>query len=245
MTRILSLEDYAHLAINDCEWIIPGYLPKPGMLMILGEPRAGKSFLGLQLALAIAHGTPLIPGTVTHQKRVLYLYFDKTGPFAFQERLQGFEKHGVDLKGPLFMIHPSDTIGSVNLLDLTHYGFFADCIEQTQPDVIVFDVLREFHNADENESTAMKRVGDAITSLTHGRSVIMIHHTKKLDPEKGVPRNVDACRGSNYIAGKADATWLIHQGYLYTESNFSPAVRHKLSGRLPDGRWVIAAGPQM
>lgn len=239
MTRIVSMEDYAHLKIDDCEWIIPGYLPKPGMLMILGEPRAGKSFLGLQLGFSIAQGKSLIPGTITHKKRVLYFYFDKTGPFAFQERLQQFEKHGMDLSGPIFIVHPNDVISSVNLLEPSHLAFFEHVIKQTQPDVVIFDVLREFHNADENESTAMKRVGDAMTHLCHGLSAVVIHHTKKLDPEKGVPRNVDACRGSNYIAGKADATWLIHQGSLYTESNFVPALKHKLGGRLPDGRWVI------
>lgn len=239
MARIVPLEDYASMKLDECEWIIPGYLPKPGVLMILGEPRAGKSFLALQLALAIAQGKPLLPGTITKKNRVLYFYFDKTGPFAFQDRLKELTKSQVDLSGPVFVIHPGDKLPTANLLEPSHFNFFKQCIAQAQPDVVVFDVLREFHNADENESTQMKLVGDQLSLLCQGLAVVLVHHTKKLQGDhSGPPRNVDASRGSNYIAGKADGTWLLYDNQLFVESNFATSKRFKLS-RYADGRWLI------
>jgi RecA-family ATPase len=245
MTRLVSLSDLSTLEVAHHDWIIPGYFPQPGVLMILGEPRAGKSFLALQLALSIAQGTPFLPGTTTAKKRVLYFYFDKTGVFAFQDRLKSLAANGVDLTGPIFLIHPDDKLPAANVMDMAHYNYFKSIIHDAQPDVVFFDVLREFHSSDENESTEMKLVGDQLATLCQGLAMVIVHHTRKPDALKtGIPRNVEVARGSNYIAGKADATWLIHHDhigqkyYLQTEANFAGDKRYQLT-RYPDGRWMI------
>lgn len=242
-TRVLQVNELSQLSLEDHEWIIPGFLPKPGLLMILGEPRCGKSFLALQLALAIAQSRYLFPMPgVLHvkPKKVLYFYFDKTGVFAFQDRLKSLQLTGVNLAGPLYVIHPSDKIATANICQFESYSYFSNIITEVHPDVVVFDVLREFHNSDENESTAMKVVGDSLASLCEGLSIVLVHHTKKLDfpGRTGPVRNVEASRGSNYIVGKADSTWLIHSGYLQVESNFAPAVRYKLL-RQSNGFWTF------
>lgn len=243
MTRVLSASQLADAILPECEWLVPGFFPRPGLLMILGEPRAGKSFLSLQLSLALAQGRTILPGVATRPaKKVLYFYFDKTGPFAFQDRLKALQLSGTSLEGPLYVIHPLDKIPTANLLDRACYEYFKQVINEVDPDVVVFDVLREFHNADENESTQMKDIGDAIANLCTGLGIILVHHTKKgLDypGRTGPVRNIEASRGSNYIVGKADSTWLIHDGTLSIESNFAEAKRFKL-GRHKNGLWVIA-----
>jgi RecA-family ATPase len=243
LTRIISANDFAQLSLPDHEWVIPGYLPKPGLLMILGEPRAGKSYLALQLALCLAQGRNLLPGTGVPQvppQKVLYFYFDKTGVFVFQDRLNSLKASGVNLTGSLYVIHPLDKLPSANLLDHANYDYFKQVIANADPDIVVFDVLREFHNGDENESTEMKIVGDSIACLCEGLSIILVHHTKKLEypGRTGPVRNVEAARGSNYIVGKADSTWLIHNGGLQVESNFAPATRFKLL-RQSNGLWTF------
>lgn len=241
MTRILPVSDLAGLALPDHEWLIPGYLPKPGLLMILGEPRCGKSFLALQLSLSLAQGTTLLPTTTpTRPHKVLYFYFDKTGVFAFQERLQKLQASGCNLSGPLYVIHPQDKLPSANLTSIESYQYFRELIISCDPDVVVFDVLREFHNSDENESTEMKIVGDLLTTLCQDKAIIVVHHTKKLDypGRTGPVRNIEASRGSNYIVGKADSTWLIYDGWLNIESNFAMPIRYKLARR-DNGLWQI------
>lgn len=244
MPRVLSVSDFASTVMPDHEWLIPGYFPKPGVLMILGEPRAGKSFLALQLAFALAQGSQLLPvAKVAHikPKKVLYFYFDKTGVFVFQDRLKLLQASGVNLTGPLYVIDPRDKAPVINLLNKETYSYFNEVITNVEPDVVVFDVLREFHNADENESTEMKIVGDIIANLCCGLGIILVHHTKKLDypGRTGPVRNIEASRGSNYIVGKADSTWLLHGGYLNIESNFAPEIRFKLL-RQSNGFWVLA-----
>ena len=243
MARVLNINEFSQLSLADHEWIVPGFLPKPGLLMILGEPRSGKSYLALQLSLCIAQGRQLLPtGTVSHvkPKKVLYFYFDKTGVFVFQDRLKALKESGVNLTGSLYVIHPSDKVATANITDNDSYHYFKDVITQVEPDVVVFDVLREFHNSDENESTAMKVIGDSIACLCEGLSIILVHHTKKLEypGRTGPVRNVEASRGSNYIVGKADSTWMIHANCLQVESNFAPAVKYKLL-RQSNGFWTF------
>lgn len=244
MTRLVSVSDFVTTIIPDYDWLIPGYFPKPGILMLLGEPRAGKSFLALQLALSLAQGRQLLPTTRNTQikpKKVLYFYFDKTGVFVFQDRLKSLQASGVNLTGSLYVIDPRDKLPVINLLNPGTYQYFDEIITEANPDVVVFDVLREFHNADENESTQMKVIGDIIANLCSGLGIILVHHTKKLDypGRTGPVRNIEASRGSNYIVGKADSTWLIHGGYLNIESNFAPEIRFKLL-RQSNGLWVLA-----
>ena len=54
------------------EFLVEGLIPKSGMGIIAGNPKAGKSFLGLQLCTCIAKGIPFL-GRETMQGNVLYL----------------------------------------------------------------------------------------------------------------------------------------------------------------------------
>lgn len=243
MTRVLSVAALTQLSLPDHEWVVPGFLPKPGMLIILGEPRAGKSYLALQLSLSIAQGIQLLPlAGVPHvsPKKVLYFYFDKTGIVVFQDRLKSLQAHGINLSGPLYVIHPLDKTPTANILSEEGYRYFEEILNTVNPDVVVFDVMREFHNSDENDSTSMKVVGDTFARLCEHVSIILVHHTKKLDypGRTGPVRNVEAARGSNYIVGKADSTWLIHGGTLSIESNFAPETKYKML-RGSSGLWAF------
>lgn len=240
MSHVISAQDLAFYEHPEQYWVLPGLLPKPGLLVILGSPRAGKSYLALQTAMAIAQGQQLFPNHPKSKPHsVLYFYQDKTGPFVFQERLRSLHQQKVSLSGPLFFPHPKDHHGAINILEPDCYRYFADMIKAADPDVVVFDVLREFHNMDENDSTQMKIVGDAITTMCHGRAIIIVHHTKKLDYQKSqgiTVKNIDASRGSNYIPGKADFTWLIDSGTLNVEGNYAPAETHTIV-QSPTGLW--------
>jgi hypothetical protein len=61
---------------------------------------------------------------------------------------------------------------------------------------VVLDVLREFHNADEDSSTEMKKVGDALTSVFAGYSLVVLHHTPKIPETVTDPNPVRYARGS-------------------------------------------------
>lgn len=233
--RSVTFDDYAKLERPSLNWLIPGVLPKPGMVLLLGEPFAGKSFLALQLGLSLAQG-----GTFMHKKcvqsRVLYLQFDPS-EMVWRDRILSIQKAGVKLEGPLFMTHPDDSPRSMNILTSESQQFLAGSLEAARPDVVIIDVLRELHSCDEQDSTQMKAVGDAVMQIFHGYTLIILHHTRKFDSEKPI-EVINSSRGSSYMTGKADATWLIHKNTLHTISRFDSPKIHPME-RLSCGLWRV------
>ena len=235
MVRVVPLSEYTSIERPSLCWLIPDVLPKPGLLLLLGEPFAGKSFLALQLALCMAQGRIFLHKTC-RPARVLYLQFD-TSELIWRERLLALHAAHIDLAGPIFMVHPEDNRRGLHILLPEHQAFLRECLAASEPDAIIIDVLREIHSSDEQDSTAMKQVGDVIMQVFDGYSVIAIHHTKKLDAEKPI-EVINSSRGSSYLTGKADATWLLHQGRLHTVSRFAPPMIYAAE-RLPCGLWRI------
>jgi RecA-family ATPase len=235
MVRAVPLADYVTLERPSLDWLIPDLLPKPGMLLLLGEPFAGKSFLAFQLGLMLAQG-----GMFLHKKcrqsRVLYLQFDPS-ELVWRDRILAIQKAGVKLDGPIFMVHPDDNRRNMHILALENQRFLTETLEASRPDVVIIDVLREIHSCDEQDSTQMKQVGDALMQIFHGHTMVLIHHTRKIDNEKPI-EVINSSRGSSYITGKADATWLLHNSNLYTVSRFSSPTVHHLE-RLNCGLWRL------
>lgn len=216
-------------------WIIQDFLPKPGIVALLGAPKAGKSFLALQLALDIANGRNFL-GSRTTKSSVLYLQFD-TSEFVWRDRLVKMSSSGVSLTGDVYMVHPDCNPYHMHITTPEHKTWIRDVLAACNPDVVVVDVLREVHDGDENESTAMKLVGDTIRELFAGRALILLHHTPKLPANEPV-RVVNASRGSSYISGMVDALWLLHDGFLTVESRFCDSIRVRaVRGR--NGLWTF------
>ena len=232
MSNLVTLDEYVTLPRPNLEWIVQDLIPRPGLILLLGEAKSGKSFLALQLALAISKGEKFLNKTTTKSK-VLFLQFD-TSELVWRERMRKIQDAGVSLSSNIYMLHPATQPKGMNILDQKLNGYLRDAIRDCNPDVIIFDVLREIHNGDEQDSTAMKMVGDQLMSLLDGRAGIVLHHPKKLGELP--PKVIDSARGSSYLAGKADAVWLLHQGILHIESRLEHSEQHR-AVRMENGLW--------
>jgi RecA-family ATPase len=236
MPRVLSATQYCDVPRPQLSWIIPSYVPKPGLVLLIGEPKAGKSFLGLQVALSVSQGKPFLKQP-TVAASVLYLQLD-TSETVWRRRLSDLRSGGVVLPDNLFFLHPDDQPPYVNILSPSSCTLIREAIAVCNPALIVVDVLRECHNADEQDSTAMKVVGDTLMSLATGRTLMLIHHTHKLYESYGTPNPVNAARGSSYISGKADAIWLLNNKKLQIASRFHHDESHELQ-RQSCGLWTF------
>lgn len=206
------------MARPEIAWLVRGLLPMPGFALLLGQPKSGKSFLALQLALAVAKGRDFMGHTAT-QGRVLYLQFD-TSEMVWRDRLQGLKEEGHDITGTVFMIDPKYQPTWANVLEPGTQKAIEQAIAKCDPSLIVIDVLREIHSSDENDSTAMKIVCDTLRRLTFGRAVLLLHHTHKLGAVEA-PDPISCLRGSSYIAGMAETIWLVHKNLLYVSPRFT------------------------
>lgn len=234
MTRVLSANQYVDAPRPQLSWLVPSYIPHPGLVLLIGEPKAGKSFLALQLAMHVASGTPFL-GQPIVAAPVLYLQFD-TSETVWRQRLDHLRSAGLQLPEKLLLVHPDDQPPQINVLSAQTQVLLRGALEACNPTLIVVDVLRECHNADEQDSTAMKSVGDALMTLFQGRTLLIVHHTHKLYESYGTPSPANAARGSSYITGKADAIWLLHAGKLQIASRFHHDETHHVQ-RERTGMW--------
>lgn len=227
MARVVPASEYCNLPRPQLDWLIPDYLPHPGMLLLVAPPKAGKSYLSLQIAIAVATGGEIL-GRRCRQAPVLYLQFD-TSETVWRERIRDLTISGVTFPDNLYFLHPEDNPTKLNINTLEGYNLLRDTLEASKAELIVIDVLREIHNADEQDSTAMKNIGDILMTAFAGKTLILIHHTHKINEFNGVPAPVDAARGSSYVAGKADTVWMIHNRVLHIQSRFRESERRMIA----------------
>lgn len=240
----IRFSDFVRLEGLKRDYLIPGLVPEAGRIALYGVAKRGKSFLALQLALAVAQGTPFLDIPVKKSGPVLYLQFD-TPPELWQERLIKLRDSGVNISGDLYAIHPSTQPRRVNLLHGHQVGEIHDMITATLPVLVIIDVLAKVHSLDENAERDMKPVIDRLSTLCAGRALLIVHHTAKpnLMPGASQQSASTAGRGSSYLGGEVDANWLLKvrqrgTGALEIEARFAAAAEDIKLTQGSNGLWT-------
>jgi hypothetical protein len=159
-------------------WIVDGLIPAGGVSVIYGPPGAGKSFVALDGALAIATGRHPWLGRTTRQGSIVYVAAEGGGGLK-PRRDAWCEAHGVaatELTAAYFLLQP------VNLFmhDVTA---FLDAVGTlpSPPLLLVFDTLAlSMAGGDENSTADMTVVVAALRCLAQtGAAVLVLHHMSK------------------------------------------------------------------
>ncbi len=144
-------------------------------------------------------------------QKVLYIQLD-TKEHAWTERLKNMADAGVDLNIPnLRLVHQDDMLLPLTITTPKGQQWLTELLTQEDPALVIMDVLREMHEEDENDSTVMKKVFDAMEPIFKGRTVLLVHHTRKTSQDdRSNPDPVSMARGSSYITGRVDGFWLLY-----------------------------------
>jgi hypothetical protein len=178
-------------------WLIKDVVPKAELMVLFGESGSGKSFVVLDMAGAIARGTPWLAQR-TQRGRVLYVVAEGRGGFG--NRIRAYcGSHGVDpreLDGWLTVI--ADAPNLMQRDDAAEVVRTAAAAGGA--DVIVLDTFAQVTpGANEN---AAEDVGKALANCkaihrATGALVVLVHHTGK-DHSRGA-------RGWSGLKAAADA----------------------------------------
>lgn len=186
-------------------WAVKGLFPQKGLGMIYGASGAGKSFLALDLATAIAEGRPWF-GQRTTKAPVIYLCLE--GAAGFLGRIRAWEaSNGRALTALVgFVTESFDLLNQDCVLGLVHeIGRFAKTVSaDLGPPVIVIDTLnRAMPGADENGPSAMGAVLKACSLISEasGGLTLLVHHVGK-DAERGA-------RGHSSLIAAVDASLMV------------------------------------
>lgn len=201
MSKIVSGSDYLSLPSAPATWLVDPLLPTGGALLMYGEAKLGKSYAALQLADAISNGDHWL-GFPTRQGKVVYVQLD-TPRTVWQERLRDIRK-----TGPVLQFFHTDRelldCWPFDILNPDHYSMLRAELQALEPDLVIFDTLRESHSADENDSTDMQKVIAALVAVSQPAALCLISHARKPAQDQDLSLMSDN-RGSSYVVGRMDA----------------------------------------
>lgn len=154
--------------------IVTNYLREGEAMLLSGNPKAGKSFLIVQLAIAVATGGKWI-GMTCQKKPVLYIDAELS-PEMTAGRIRDIrEKMGVSYF-PEFLHVINAKKEKISLKDV------ADDFEHglRHEDVVIIDPLYMFLNHDENDNSQMKKEMEQLKRISAtGTAVVVVHHMSK------------------------------------------------------------------
>lgn len=186
-------------------WVVPDYLPA-GLTILAGRPKVGKSWLALQICLALATGGQVF-GKPVQKANVLYLALEDSKR-RLQDRMkkQGWPPvHTVRfMTSEAFMEH----IGYLNksgLARLVHH------MEREDLRLVIIDTFSRAVSGDQRDEAEMTQALAPLQAhaAEHDRAVLLIDHHAK--PKGYNPDPVDDILGSTAKAAVADTAWGLYK----------------------------------
>lgn len=222
--RSITYQEYLELRTDRLEWLYERLIPAQGIVLLIGPPKSGKSYLALDIARRVTVGAPFLNRITPRPRRVLYLQLDTSEP-VWRDRLRCLQ-HALPFNDNLTFLHPDSVPMPFDITDRNTQLQLRHVIEEVNPAMVVIDVLREIHNADENDATEMRKVAICLQHCLHDRAALVLHHTRKLNPDYDLDINpISAARGSSYLTGRVDACWLMYDNLLSIASRFAEPMR--------------------
>jgi len=167
---------------SDHRWLLDGMWAHAAVGVIGGAPKCCKSWLGLDMAVSVATGTPCLgtfpaadPGGV-----LIYLAEDALG--VVRERLHAICQH----RHLDFASLPVDVITAPSLrLDLERdQARLADTVARIKPRLLLLDPFVRLHRIDENNAGEVAALLAYLRDLQreHDLAVAVVHHARKNGP---------------------------------------------------------------
>lgn len=207
-------------------WLVTGLWTAEAVGIIGGEPKCCKSFLALDLAVAVAAGIPCLRHfTVPCAGRVL-LFAAEDALHIVRHRLDGIcAAAGLSLANLDVQVITAPTLR----LDLeADRKSLDETIATLKPSLLVLDPFVRLHRIDENVSGEVAPLLAYLRELQrrHGVAVVVVHHSKK---GAGNVRAGQALRGSSEFHAWGDSN-------LYLRRNgddLTLSVEHRAASSMP------------
>lgn len=202
---IFSVEDYLALPLAHEKWLIRPFVPAGGSMVIYGSPKAGKSWLAIQLALCITGAVPTWLGfKAENQGPCVYLQLDNPDA-TWGKRFKQLMKVGVPMHGLKMLTRGTLEKFPFDILQPTHVDYLAAELRKLDPypSCIIIDTIRRVHSGEEDDSTTMENVLSNITKAVAPAAVVYLHHNRKPAPDGSFDLMNDL-RGSIHLPGSMD-----------------------------------------
>jgi hypothetical protein len=217
-------------------WLIENLWARAGVGIIGGAPKCCKSWLGLDLALSVASGTPCLDAFQVREPGGALVYMAEDAAPVVKERLDGLCRHrGLDLAAlPIGVI----TAPSLRLDLPCDQGRLAETVRRHAPRLLLLDPFVRLHRINENQSGDVAAVLGYLRELqrAHDLAVAVVHHARK---NGGPAAGGQSLRGSGDFFAWVDTALSLrrHRQQLVL------SVEHRAS-RAPEPSTLTLAGTE-
>ena len=205
-------------------WLVESLWSHQAVGFVAGQPKLGKTWLALDLALSVATGTPCLDTFAVTEPGDVLVYLAEDPPAMVRQRLAGLCQHrGLNVE--TLAVH---VITAVSLrLDLEDdRQRLEEVVRQLRPRLLVLDPLVRLHRRDENHAGEIAELLSFLRALqrTHALAVLVVHHLRKGTARRGG----QALRGSGDLHAWTDSALYLQPGrgatVLSVEHRAAPAV---------------------
>jgi RecA-family ATPase len=183
-------------------WLIEELWADEAVGIVGGEPKCGKSFLALELAVSVASGMPALGRFAVPHPGPVLLFAAEDPLHVVRERLEAISgAAGVDFD--TLDVHVITQ--PVLRLDLDHdRKHLRETVEQLQPRLLVLDPFVRLHRIDENVAGEVAPLLASLRALQRRlhTAVLLVHHARK---GGGHLRPGQALRGSSELHAWGDS----------------------------------------
>lgn len=161
-------------------WLVENLWADQAVGFIGGTPKSGKTWLALELAVAVASGRPCLGHYPVRQRGHVLLYAAEDSAEAIKHRtaaiaavrgVESFEQLAVGLiiEHALRLDHPE------------HQQRLAATLERLHPRLLVLDPLVRLHHADENSAADISFLLDSLRQMQrrYAVAIVLVHHVRK------------------------------------------------------------------
>jgi RecA-family ATPase len=210
----------------ELRWLVNHLWSQDAVGIVGGEPKCCKSFLALDLAVAVAAGVPCLRRfAVPNPGRVL-LYAAEDAPDIVRRRLEGIAvAAGVALRDLDIQVITAPTLR----LDFPADRIaLQEAVARLQPKLLILDPFVRLHRIDENASGEVAPLLAYLRELQrrYALAVLVVHHAKK---GAGHVRAGQALRGSSEFHAWGDSNLYLRRDgdalTLAVEHRAAPALK--------------------
>src|SRR5271156_5001558 len=206
---------------NAQRWLVEGLWCASSVGVIGGAPKCAKTWLGLDIALSVATGTPCLGKYNVPERGPVLVYLAEDALRAVRERVDGMARHrGLDLEEVEIHVITAPVLrldqdrGSTRLWETAR---------RLRPRLLLLDPLVRLHGIDENRAGEVAELLGYFRSLQRelGLSVLLVHHTRK-NAADGVAAG-QGLRGSGDIHAFGDSNLYLRR----TEDHLILSSEHR------------------
>lgn len=230
----------------EARWLIEGWMPEAGILMLAAPPERFKTWLALDMAVSVVMGRPFLDHYQVEKAGNVLIIQQEDFPANVTKRLDlivdaKYERYPADFEitelpdggwqittdKPMAYEILFHTEGQLSLDNMESLGKLYETVKTYKPVLVIIDPFYSLTNKDDYGAAAagvIREVIKKIRTITNA-SFLFVHHTRKSDDKTGDPTGRQSGWGSQFINAAMEGMILLarQQG---APSNYVTAYRN-------------------